>query len=428
MGGALGGARRRLGHRARQRDRTRDHRRGAREPRLHRERDDRVRRVSRGGRALHARLRGARDRRAGGRDPHDGARVRPRAPRDDLLDARDHRASQRGRQRAGAGQSVVADRSRRPLRLRAQSAARAEQRPGRRRHGGLARSVARVPARRERRAEDEVRSGVEGARSPTKGMAPLADVRGDGARRSSGALRHRREPAPVRGRSAPRSAPARGPRVSPGAGPVSHQDRGAGARRPARERGMVRVRGHRDQQRAPGAARAQGDRGARGRARRSHDLVRPGQAPGSRLGPAGLRDDLERGARPLADACRHELRAAREARRAPVAVLRRRPPGRALPPQPSVGAADSWSAGRIRPGRARSPRRPARRRVSAAPHHGTEARRVQHRRAELRLSLADASWREPRRVPRGRRPLWSPRGRGRSGAVAPRRGRSPHPP
>ena len=43
-------------------------------------------------------------RRAGRRDPRDGARVRARRPGDDLLDARHHRAPQRGRQRPLAHQ------------------------------------------------------------------------------------------------------------------------------------------------------------------------------------------------------------------------------------------------------------------------------------------------------------------------------------
>jgi len=78
VGGALGGARCGLGHRARQRDRPRDQ-----SPRglEHREFIENAttgfedyRRES----SLHARLRGARDRRAGRHDSHDGARVRAR--------------------------------------------------------------------------------------------------------------------------------------------------------------------------------------------------------------------------------------------------------------------------------------------------------------------------------------------------------------
>ena len=59
----------------------------------------------------------------------------PRRPRPDLLDARDHRAPQRGGQRVRADQPRPPHGARRPLRLRSRPAARAEQRAGRRRHG-----------------------------------------------------------------------------------------------------------------------------------------------------------------------------------------------------------------------------------------------------------------------------------------------------
>ena len=57
-----------------------------------------------------------------------------------------------------------------------------------------------------------------------------------------------------------RPAPARGPGLPDRAGHVPDPDRRAGARRVAGQRGVVRVRGHGDEQRAPGAARAQGGR------------------------------------------------------------------------------------------------------------------------------------------------------------------------
>ena len=50
-------------------------------------------------RAVDARARRARDRRAGRPDPRGRPRLRARRPGDDLLDARDHRAPQRRRQR-----------------------------------------------------------------------------------------------------------------------------------------------------------------------------------------------------------------------------------------------------------------------------------------------------------------------------------------
>ena len=66
-----------------------------------------------------------------------------------VLDARDHRAPQRGRQRARADQPVAADRARGPLRLGPQPAAGAEQRPGRRRHGRDPEQAARLPGHRK---------------------------------------------------------------------------------------------------------------------------------------------------------------------------------------------------------------------------------------------------------------------------------------
>ena len=107
------------------------------------------------------------------------------AARHDLLDARHHRAPQRGRQRAGADQPGAAHRPRRPLRLGLNPAARAEQRPGRRRHGRPARPAARLPARRERRAAREVRPRLGDAGAAREGLAPVRDVRGDGARRAA---------------------------------------------------------------------------------------------------------------------------------------------------------------------------------------------------------------------------------------------------
>ncbi len=55
-------------------------------------------------------------------------------------------------------------------------------------------------------------------------------------------------------------------------------------RRPAGHRGLGRVRGHGHQLRAARPARAQGDRGARGRARRPGDHLRAGQPDGGRAG------------------------------------------------------------------------------------------------------------------------------------------------
>ena len=111
-----------------------------------------------------------------------------------------HRAPQRGRQRPRAHLAGPADRARRALRQRRQPVAWPEQRPGRRRHGRPPRPPARLPARRERRAAGEVRRRVGRRRAAQARLAPVRDVRRDGARRPDRGLLHRREPGPVRGR------------------------------------------------------------------------------------------------------------------------------------------------------------------------------------------------------------------------------------
>ena len=107
-----------------------------------------------------------------------------------------------------------ADRPRRQVRQRHQPAARPEQRPGRRRHGGPARPPAGLPARGERRAAGQVRCGLGRHRAAQAGLAPVGHVRRDGARRAPGALRHRREPRPVGGRPGPDAPPALQPSTS----------------------------------------------------------------------------------------------------------------------------------------------------------------------------------------------------------------------
>ena len=89
-------------------------------------------------------------------------------------------------------------------------AARPEQRPGRRRHGRAPRPPAGLPARRERRAPRELRCRM-GRDGPAEArLAPVGDVRRDGARRPDRGLLHRREPGPVRsGPEARDRAPAR---------------------------------------------------------------------------------------------------------------------------------------------------------------------------------------------------------------------------
>ena len=83
---------------------------------------------------------------------------------DDLLDARDHGAPQRGRQRPLADQPGAALRPRRAVRLGPQPAPRPEQRPGRRRHGGDPEQAPRLPGHRARPRGARAVRGRHGAR------------------------------------------------------------------------------------------------------------------------------------------------------------------------------------------------------------------------------------------------------------------------
>ena len=207
-GRTSGSARHRLRHRARERRRARDHRRRPRERRLRRAGHRALRGVPRVRRALHAGARRGDLGRPRRGDPRTGARLWERRARATLLDARHHRASQRDRPRAGADQPRIADRPRRPLRLRPQPVARPEQRAGRRRHGRRAEQAARLPERRGRRGARPLRCRVGNHAAAAQRLAPHADVRGDGARGAARALRDRREPRAVRGRRAARPAAA----------------------------------------------------------------------------------------------------------------------------------------------------------------------------------------------------------------------------
>ena len=153
------------------------------------------------------------------------------------------------------------------------------------------------------------------------GHAPVADVRGDGARRAQGALLHRGEPGGVRGQRDARPAHARGPGHPDRAGHLPHGHRGARRRRVPRDGGLVRVRGHGHQLRAPGAARPQGDRPAGAGAPGHPHHLRAGHRARARLGRADRRAGVGRAALGVAElARRDELRAPRRARRHPVAV------------------------------------------------------------------------------------------------------------
>ena len=113
-------------------------------------------------------------------------------------------------------------------------------------------------------------------------LAPVRDVRCDGARRPDGGLLHRREPGPVRGRPEARDPPARGPRLPRRPGPVPDEDRRARRRRPAGHGGLGRERGHRHQLRAtrPAGTRGRGPTARRPRRPRDHLRARAtGWAP-----------------------------------------------------------------------------------------------------------------------------------------------------
>ena len=171
VGRPVARARRRLRRRALEHDGARDHPRRAPQRAVRRAGDRGVRGVRGLGRAVHARGGRAADRRARRRDPRDGARLRARRPGDDLLDARDHRAPQRRRQRPRADQPRPAVRPRRPLRLRPQPAARPEQRPGRRRHGRDPEQAAGLPGPRARRRSARPVRGRVGHPDPGRSTA-----------------------------------------------------------------------------------------------------------------------------------------------------------------------------------------------------------------------------------------------------------------
>ena len=185
-------------------------------------------------------------------------------------------------------------------------------------------------------------------------------------------------------------------------------------RRAALERVLVRGRGHGDQLRAPGAARAQGARPAGRGARRRLDHQRDRRAHGPRLGPADGRAGLDGAALALAHAPRHELREARGAGRHPVALPRRGEHRLALPARAPVGGAAAGRAGAVLVRRAQAALRGARRGVPDAPHDGPAARVLQHRRADQPLPLAAAPRRVARPLARGRRAHAAGGGRGRA--------------
>ncbi len=133
-------------------------------------------------------------------DPRTRALLRHRRQVADPVDARHHRASQRGRQRAVALQPRTADRSHRSLGFGSGPPAWTEQRAGRWRHGCAAEQAARLPRPDERRAARQVRSRLRDAAEPGRRYPPHADVRSNGTRRDDRGVRGRGESGRLRSR------------------------------------------------------------------------------------------------------------------------------------------------------------------------------------------------------------------------------------
>ena len=209
----------------------------------------------------------------------------------------------------GADQSRAAHRPRRSLRLRMQSAARPEQRPGRRRHGRAAEQASRIPGRRR---TPSIATKFERAWGrdiiPPRRLESHRDDRRDGYEGAHRALRHRRESRAVGRRRARTST-----HVLEQLDHLVVQEifltktAQLARRRAARGRDVGRRRRHRHEQRAPRAARV-----ARRSIRRATRATRSGswrelaQAARVRLGTSDCRRRVERGARALAAACRHD--------------------------------------------------------------------------------------------------------------------------
>ena len=140
---------------------------------------------------------------------------------------------------------------------------------------------------------------------------------------------------------------------------------------------------------------------------------------GHDVGVRVVRGRLERAALAGAEPRRHELRAARGARRHPVAVLQRGHARADVPPRTAVEGAAGGAAGRVPRGRGLPADRAALGAVPAAADHRPPAGLVQHRRADRRLHVAAAARRGARALDRGRR---GARGRApASGCASPRR-------
>ena len=200
---------------------------------------------------------------------------------------------------------------------------------------------------------DELRAKFErvwGVPIPPKTrLAPVRDVRGDGARRVARPLRARREPA---------QSEADQPRTgSCSAGSTSWSCRTSSSPRPPRWPTWCSrppPAGASPRARSPTASAACSGCAAPCRRRPACGTT----STSSSSSPAGMGHDwgepnaeehLGRSAHASPGARRDELRAAGGARRPPMALLRREPSGRAVPAQPALGAAAGRSPGAVQP-------------------------------------------------------------------------------
>ena len=170
------------------------------------------------------------------------------------------------------------------------------------------------------------------------------------------------------------------------------------------QRGVVRGRGHGDQQRAPGAAGAQGARAARRGARRHRDHLSTSPAGSATTGRTTSSEAVWDELRSLSPM--HAGMSLRAGSRSSAASSGRAPSEDRLEPSYLHGrlwADDPADRGRPRRSRVvdrRAAGRRARRRVPAAAHDRPPARLVQHRRAVGRLRLPAALRRDHRPVAR----------------------------
>ena len=194
------------------------------------------------------------------RGAHGRPRRRRRARRAPLRRGRDrldrvgprrHRAALRLRVRPADLQPRAPDRQDRPARLRADAAARPEQRPGLVRHGRAARHVHGVPLGRRRGGLAHVRGALGRDDEARARPEDARDVRRRDRRPHQGDVDHRLRHRPVRSRRRARDGGAREPRVPRRPGDLRERDLEVRARHPP---GRVVPREDRARSRTPSAA------------------------------------------------------------------------------------------------------------------------------------------------------------------------------